>query len=158
MTGHDNIRSLLARLFAEQRLAVLATENEGKPHTSLMAFTAAEDLKSLIIATRCDTKKHFNLRGNAQVSLLVDNRTEGLKDPRDALAVTVIGKAELQEGTNRKIASDLFLRAHPESISLTTEPDGAVWLIRVIAYQVVKGLNDVQVWRLEEDLRETAKD
>ena len=148
MANPENIRDLLARFLVDQRVSVLATESNGQPHTSLMAFAMEKDLKSMVVATRCDTKKHKNLLDNPRVSLLADNRAEGFQNPQNALAVTITGTAEQMEGNARETAKEWFLRIHPEFVSLTKRPDCAIWRIRVESYQVVKGFDTLDIWRL----------
>jgi len=58
------VRELLEGLFAGQRLAVLATQGEGQPYGSLVAFSAAPDLRRLVFATARSTRKYVNLRAD----------------------------------------------------------------------------------------------
>ncbi|MDB4433414.1 pyridoxamine 5'-phosphate oxidase family protein, partial [bacterium] len=97
--NESELRSRLGKLFQEQRLAVLSTHDQGQPYSSLVAFSASDDLTHLHFATNRATRKYANLHRDGRVSLLVDNRSNSASDFREAMAVTVTGRArEVGEG------------------------------------------------------------
>jgi len=63
-------------------MCVLATSREGRPHCSLMAYFSDGNAEWIYMVTHRATTKYKNLLSNAQVSLLVDNRCEGLPAER----------------------------------------------------------------------------
>ena len=81
------------------RFAILATQDDGQPHTSLMAFTPMDGIRYLIVATYRNTLKHCNIMKNNRVAILVENRKEsGYATHRD-LVLTAHGIAsEMQSG------------------------------------------------------------
>jgi len=102
----------LHELFTNQRLAVLATLSNNEPYTSLVAFSATEDLSYLIFATLRQTRKYENILQNAKISMLIDNRENLSTDIKNAIAVTVVGNAtEIKD--NRQHFMDIHLKKHP---------------------------------------------
>jgi nitroimidazol reductase NimA-like FMN-containing flavoprotein (pyridoxamine 5'-phosphate oxidase superfamily) len=130
-------------LFASQRLAVLATQSEGQPYTSLVAFTTSEDLKQLFFATTRTTRKYANLRADSRVSMLVDNRSNEATDFRWAMAVTATGKAEEIGGRERDEASKLYLAKHPHLEEFVSSPTCALLRISVDRYYVASRFQKV---------------
>jgi len=102
----------LHELFTNQRLAVLATLSNNEPYTSLVAFSATEDLSYLIFATLRQTRKYENILQNAKISMLIDNRENLSTDVKNAMAVTVVGIAsEIKE--KQQYFLDIHFRKHP---------------------------------------------
>jgi nitroimidazol reductase NimA-like FMN-containing flavoprotein (pyridoxamine 5'-phosphate oxidase superfamily) len=133
----------LKGLFASQRLAVLATQNEGQPYNSLVAFTASEDLKQLFFATTRATRKYANLTADSRVAMLVDNRSNEAADFRWAMAVTATGKAEEIEGHEREEASKLYLAKHTHLEEFVSSPSCALLRISVDRYYVASRFQKV---------------
>lgn len=133
----------LQGLFESQRLAVLATQNEGQPYTSLVAFTASKDLKQLFFATTRATRKYANLTADSRVSMLVDNRSNKATDFRWAMAVTATGKAEEIEGREREEASKLYLAKHPHLEEFVSSPSCAFLRISLDRYYVASRFQKV---------------
>jgi len=133
----------LKGLFASQRLAVLATQNEGQPYNSLVAFTASEDLKQLFFATTRATRKYANLTADSRVAMLIDNRSNEATDFRWAMAITATGKAEEIEGHEREEASKLYLAKHPHLEEFVSSPSCALLRISVDRYYVASRFQKV---------------
>ena len=133
----------LKGLFASQRLAVLATQNEGQPYTSLVAFTAGEDLKQLFFATTRATRKYANLTADSSVAMLIDNRANEATDFRWAMAVTATGKVEAIEGHEREEALKLYLAKHPHLEEFLSSPSCALLRISVDRYYVASSFQKV---------------
>lgn len=137
-------RALLERqikeLFQQQLLGVLATNTGAaiaEPYVSLIAFAATGDLKGLIFLTSRATSKYNNIMANSQVSMLIDNRTNQAVDFQTALAVTVLGRAVEQHGTEKVSLLELFLTRHPELESFAREASSALFTILVNRYILV---------------------
>ena len=58
------ISELVRSLLASQRFAVIATQSEGQPYSNLVAFTEADNLRSLLFVTSRHTKKYSNTIAN----------------------------------------------------------------------------------------------
>ncbi|MBP2674151.1 MAG: hypothetical protein H6Q84_991 [Deltaproteobacteria bacterium] len=126
-----------------QRLAVLCTDDRGRPYASLIAFAAAPDLKTLVFATSRPTRKFSNLSGNGRVSLLIDNRSNREEDFAEATAATVLGTAREVTGEERESCLSLYLGRHPYLSSFVRSPNSAVFRVEVESYYVVNRFQSV---------------
>jgi nitroimidazol reductase NimA-like FMN-containing flavoprotein (pyridoxamine 5'-phosphate oxidase superfamily) len=107
-------------------MCVLATAREGKPHCSLMAYVADEEVEWIYMVTHRNTTKYANLLSNEQVSLLVDNRCEGLPDDRSNIqALTVHGTFHVveEEGAKKQILAQFRERPSPHA-RIPRQPGG----------------------------------
>jgi nitroimidazol reductase NimA-like FMN-containing flavoprotein (pyridoxamine 5'-phosphate oxidase superfamily) len=96
--GTEDLRATLRDLLMSQRLAVLATQVDKHPYTSLVAFAATEDLRLLVFATDRATHKFANLSANPGVAMLVDDRSHREADLSEATAVTATGQEAYHRG------------------------------------------------------------
>ena len=133
----------LKKLLASQPLAVLATQGEGQPYASLVAFVPSDDLKSLYFATTRSTRKYANLAADSRVALLVDNRSNKTSDFRWAMAATATGKAKEMDPAERTTAMDLYLKRHPHLKEFVHSPTCAFCEIRVQTFIVVTRFQNV---------------
>jgi nitroimidazol reductase NimA-like FMN-containing flavoprotein (pyridoxamine 5'-phosphate oxidase superfamily) len=140
--------SLLRELLESQRSAALATQQEGQPYLSLMAFAATPDLKQLIVATERNTRKHANLMVEPRVALLIDNRSNAPADTEEAVAVTVLGRAAEARPGERESLLSLFLTKHPHLEDFVTSPTCALITVQVSTYVVVQHFQEVQEVRM----------
>ena len=53
------------------KLCYLATQSDGNPHLSLMNFTYCRDKEVIILSTRRNTKKYYQIIENPSVALLI---------------------------------------------------------------------------------------
>jgi nitroimidazol reductase NimA-like FMN-containing flavoprotein (pyridoxamine 5'-phosphate oxidase superfamily) len=155
-TAPDSAQTELAlrALLDSQRFAVLATHSGGQPYASLMAFAATSDLRELIFATERDTRKYANLCSDARTAVLVDSRSNRSSDIQDAVAVTVIGRAEETEGDDRDRLLRIYLAKHPNLESFATSPSCALVQVRVESYRMVSRFQEVQEVRIRQRERD----
>lgn len=130
-------------LFASQRLAVLATSQEGQPYTSLVAFAFSEDLRQLFFATTRATRKFANLQADPRVSLLIDSRSNRSDDFREAVAVTALGSAREVTGLERQKLIAAYLVRHPYLEEFVRAPTCALLRIKVRRYALVSRFQNV---------------
>lgn len=131
--------------------AVLATENAGQPHASLIAFTALGGWRQLIFATYRNTRKYTNLTHNRRVSILVDGRGLSHAGEPERFVVTAVGQAcELAAG-ECAAARQAHLQRHPDLAGFLQSPDCVLLGVAVEAYQLVRGIEDA-VWWSANDL------
>jgi heme iron utilization protein len=105
-------QKLFRKLCTQQKFAVVATQNDTEPYTSLVAFSATKDLSYLIFATLRQTRKFTNIKKNPKISMLIDNRENLSSDVKNAIAITVVGTAyEIKDDTQSFI--DILLKKHP---------------------------------------------
>jgi heme iron utilization protein len=137
------IKRDLRKLFRSQPLAVLATQNQGQPYASLVAFASSDDLKSFYFATTRSTRKYAYLSGDSRVAVLVDNRSNKVSDFRWAMAATVTGTAAEVTRRERKSAMDRYLAKHPHLSDFVHSPTCALCKIRVQTFFVVTRFQSV---------------
>lgn len=143
MTEKEALKSLLKKLFSEQRLAVLGTQSRSGPYGNLVAFAATDDLKYLLFATTRATRKFGNLTEIPKVSLLIDNRSNREVDFHEAVAVTATGIAKEAFGSERDTFQDLLLSKHPYLLEFVTAPTCALLKIEVDTYYIVREFQHV---------------
>ena len=78
--GNVSVLERLHLLNKTQKHAVLATDSDGQPYTSLIAYALTSDMKGIVFATPKDTSKYRNILKNRRVSLLIDTRSNTEKD------------------------------------------------------------------------------
>lgn len=149
MTNVPDIRSCVASTLQARRFAVLATERDGQPHSSLVAFTAMDDLRELLFATYRNTRKFRNLAGNGKVSMFVDGRWTDRSGTgvQDGFVLTALGHAAEIPSTEAAAARLALLQRHPDLESFLAAPDCALVRVEVETYQVVGAIDDVRWWR-----------
>ena len=138
----------IQHLLASQQFAVLSTQRNGQPYSSLMAFAFTPDLESIVVATGRSTRKHQNLIQESRVSLLIDNRTNGESDFHKAKAVTVIGKAQIIVESERLRFEKIYLQRHPYLNEFLASSSTAFLKISVSRYVLVSRFQDVTEYRI----------
>ncbi|WP_245809426.1 pyridoxamine 5'-phosphate oxidase family protein [Desulfamplus magnetovallimortis] len=129
----QNIQSL----FSTQRLAVLATQYNGYPYTSLMAFASTSDLKNILLLTSMSTTKYDYLTACPNVSLLIHNSQNFSNHKGDDVAVTAIGTASTVSGLDKKKLLATFLDHHPSLTKFALEQTTALISVAITKYIMV---------------------
>lgn len=145
----SNLKSgldLLADLFTEQLLGVVATNSGTGPYVSLVAFAVTPDLNRLVFLTQRGTSKFSNIESYPQVSMLIDNRTNTPSDLVQGVAVTALGHAAEVQGASKKPLLQLFLAKHPDLACFANEPTTTVIEIIVSRFIVVSQFEKVQTF------------
>ena len=150
MSHQKLIKEYVADALRTNNLAVLATEGDGQPHASLIAVTPMADFTNLIFATYRNTRKYHNLINNGKVAILFENRsTKSISQP-DINVVTAFGMANEVDITLTDLALQAHLLGHPELEVFIHSADCALFQVKVYAYQMVRGIDDVNWWKLNE--------
>jgi len=137
-------KKLIRELFAQQRFAVIATQGSNEPYTSLVAFSASDDLSHLIFATLRKTRKYTNILQNAKVSILIDNRENVSADVENAIAVTAVGNAhEICLKKQRFI--DIHLKKHPYLSEFLQDKNCALINLSVEKYYLVHQFQQITI-------------
>jgi len=136
--------AFLRKLFSKQKFAVLGTLHNMQSYQSLIAFTSTYDLKNLLFSTRRDTQKYSNIKKNARVALLIDNRSNSEKDFKQAVAVTALGIAREVEDTQHARMLELFLDKHPQMEEFVKSPLTCLFQVDVDTYLIVSRFQKVQ--------------
>lgn len=150
MTNKITISEYVREVIQANRFAVLATESDGQPHASLVAITPAEEHRILIFATYRNTRKYANLIQNGKVAILFENRSMKDTNEPEISVLTAFGRAEevLSGNTGEDLHSHLSV--HPELSSFLLSTDCAIFKVNVEAYQVVRGIENVEWWDIDE--------
>ena len=143
MDKSEEIRQRLRELFDSQKLAVIATQNEGQPYASLVAFVATEDLKQIHFVTPKTTRKFANLSHDHRVAVLVNSSTNQATDFHRAISVTAVGSAEEITGTEREQIQAHYLTKHPYLADFIKSPTCALVRVTPRSYYMVKNFQTV---------------
>ena len=133
----------IIELLADHHLGVLATSGEVYPHTSLISIAFTTDYSYLVFPTLRSTRKYTNLLGNHHVSVLLDNRSNGIQ-PENCYALTLSGPAESIETAERPGLENQFLAAHPHLREFLCLPDTALIRVTIDKVQFVEGVRKIR--------------
>ena len=148
MNNDVEMQRILRDLFRSQRFAVLATDDHGQPFASLMAFAATEDLGQIVVLTERATRKFANLKTNARVALLIDDRENKDSDTQDSVAVTALGEAQELAPDAGAALLELYLARHPYLAEFAASPGCAVMRVKIKSYLLVSRFQKVIEWRV----------
>lgn len=149
MSTITEIQPLLRNLFQAQRFAVLATEGDGQPFASLMAFAASEDLRELVVLTERGTRKFCNLAANRRVALLIDDRENKASDTQDSIALTALGEAqEVDRDAAGAALLERYLARHPYLADFAASHSCAIVRVTITSYQLVSRFQKLAEWRV----------
>jgi len=129
---------------------VLATESDGQPHASLIGFTPVEGFRNLIFATYRNTRKFRNLAHNGRVALLVESQYQNRAGLPESFVLTAFGHVEEMEVVANNKVFEAHLERHPELSSFLQSADCSLVRIKVDSYQVVRGIDDVEWWTIDD--------
>lgn len=150
MSKLNEVKTYIEDIFNNSRLAVLASEADGQPHASLVALTPMEGFRKLIFATYRDTRKYNNFIKNSKVAVLVESIDINRSGQNKSYVLTAVGHAEELESRERKMGLDAHLERHPELQSFLQSEQCALIQIKVSSYQIVRGIDDVEWWTIED--------
>jgi nitroimidazol reductase NimA-like FMN-containing flavoprotein (pyridoxamine 5'-phosphate oxidase superfamily) len=143
LSEEAELEDLIRELFESQKLAVLATQNQGQPYANLVAFAPSDDLKSLYFATARATRKYANIEADARVTVLIDNRSNQDSDFSQAAAVTATGTAKEVMASKRDEVRTIYLAKHPMLKDFVQSPSCALLQINVETYYLVRRFQNV---------------
>jgi nitroimidazol reductase NimA-like FMN-containing flavoprotein (pyridoxamine 5'-phosphate oxidase superfamily) len=135
-------------LLTSQKLGVLATNNQGQPHTSLVAFAATADAREIIFATTRTSRKFANLQADPRAALLVDSRTNQEADFHLGQALSATGAVRELADPDRATRLQLFLTRHPHLQEFAQSPSCALMSLKVQVYNFVSKFQKVMEYRL----------
>ncbi len=127
--------------------AVLATDDDRQPYTSLINFAFTPDYKTIIFATPRATQKYRNIIKINSVALLIDNRSKKTKNLMGTEAVTVIGKARtLRRGKAWEVFANIYIRKHPDLEEFLHAPSTALMVVDATRFIHVSQFQTISVW------------
>ena len=140
---HSEWIPVLRDLLSSQPLGVLSTHDRGRPHASLVAFAASQDLREILFATPRTTRKYAYLMGDPRSAFLVDNRSNTPADFHRATAATARGTVEEIRPEDRERFLGPYLARHPHLIDFVRAPSCAFMCLRVESYSIVRRFQEV---------------
>lgn len=147
----QDMQEKILQLLKDQKLAVLSTQRNGQPYSSLMAYAFTSDLKNILVATGKSTRKHQNIIQESRVSLLIDNRANSENDFHAAMALTVLGKAKIIEDTEREDYLELYRERHPYLEKFLDSPSTAFFRIMTYHYLLVTHFQSVMEYNIQDE-------
>lgn len=145
--GYIPVLERLKSLNKEQLHAVLATESNGQPYTSIVAFALSPDGKGIIFSTPGRTQKYKNIIKNPRVSLLIDTRTNTKKDYMSAESLTILGNATpLRKGKKWSEIASALLKKHPKLDEFVHSPETKLILVKISKCIHVTRFQTVSEW------------
>jgi nitroimidazol reductase NimA-like FMN-containing flavoprotein (pyridoxamine 5'-phosphate oxidase superfamily) len=145
-----DIEDTILRVLERNRLAVLATQRNGQPHASLMAFTPLEGVRFLAFATYRDTLKYESIREDRRVAILIEDREGDARRSERRLVLTAVGEAIKTPEEDRQAHIVTHLARHPDLERFLSSPDCEFVRVAVHAYQVVSDIDDVRWYAIGE--------
>ena len=130
--------------------AVLATESAGQPHTSLIAVTSFAAGRQLIFATYRNTRKYHNLQQNHRVSVLINGCTVRGAPDQHGYVVSAVGRVQDIADSELAAMRAAHLKKHPDLAVFLASSDCILLRVAVASYQVVRGIDDVSWWQIDE--------
>lgn len=150
MSNLTAVKTYIEDIFKNSRFAVLATEADGQPHASLIAVTPLEGFRQLVFATYRNTRKYNNIVQNTKVAVLVESIDINRAGPYKSFVLTAFGHAEEIETLEKNMVFNTHLERHPELSSFLQSEQCTFVKIKVDTYQVVRGIDDVEWWTIED--------
>jgi len=143
MKTEEEVKARLRDLFANQQLAVLATQYVGQPYASLVAYAGTDDLKEIFFATPRTTRKYRNLTADPRVALLINSSENKPSDIHRAVAVTATGVAGDVPSHAQDRFLKLYLKRHPHLKDFIEAPSTVLVRVMVDCYYMVKNFQKV---------------
>jgi len=137
------LRKKISGLLDGQKLGILATLGREYPYQNIVAFAAGRDLKTICFATRRNTSKYRNLKRCKRVAMFIDDRLNREADFHDATGLSALGVAEELRGAGRAGSMRSLLRRHPDLKGFFSDPDCALFAIRVRVFYLVMRFQEV---------------
>jgi len=149
--GVAAIPERLKTLDARGHFAVLATDDDGRPYTSLVTYALTPDMRHLVFATPKKTRKYANIIRSSNVALLIDNRSPKKEKLLETEAVTIIGIAKpVRKGKLRDKLVETLLKKHPDLEEFVSSPTTALIVVDITQCVHVNQFQNVTVWNFPE--------
>jgi len=145
-----DIEGTIRLVLERNRFAVLATQRDGQPHASLIAFTPFEGLRFLAFATYRQTVKYASIQQDRRVAILVEDRDRDARYAGGRLVLTALGEAIDTPQEERQAHLATHGARHPELAAFLGSPDCEFIRVAIHAYQVVGGVDDVRWYNVGE--------
>ena len=138
----------IRRVLEAEPYAVLATQGDGQPYASIVAFAMAEDFRMAVFATPIATRKYRLLTACDRVALLIDSRCKHPDDMMRIEAITATGRAmQVGRGEEFERWSRVLTAKHPHLAAFVASPSVALFRVEIIRFFHVERFQEVREWR-----------
>ena len=151
MNKQSKIKEYINTVLNTSGFAVLATEGNGQPHTSLIAISPFGNLRQIIFATYRNTLKYRNLSHNNRVAVLIEGVYFNMKGLKENIVLTIIGQTEEINTAEYEVSYQAHLKRHPDMESFMLSADCVLIRINAKSFQVVYGIDEIR-WITAEEL------
>ncbi len=134
-------------LVREKNICVLATDTDGKPYCSLMAYVPDEACSEIYMVTHRVTQKYKNLMQNPAVSLMIDSRESAKRKSIQALTVEGF-YYKIENKAKRAEVKEKILKEHPHLLTFANHPDADILRIQVRSFLLLNGLSESHFYQL----------
>ncbi len=147
-----NVKNSIKELLSYESFAVLSTQGEGQPYSSLICFAFSDDLKKIVFATPTATRKFNLISKSDRVSILVDNRSTNPDSLNQISALTLTGKASILKAEDEsEYWRDALINSHPYLEAFVKSPTTGIIVVDVCRYFYVKRFQEVIEWSPNQD-------
>ena len=137
-------------ILAKENMCVLATNDRGTPHCSLMAYMFDRQGKALILVSGKNSRKYRSMQANPNVSVMVDTRTSFRPDRQANIqALTITGTFEPQDPRDLLELTRAFLVLHPHLKPLMDQEDTEFFRVHISSIQLLDGPVDSSFIQLD---------
>lgn len=139
----EELKNRIAKLLEEQNLGILGTSDQGHPYTSLVTYAELPTLTQIVFFTRRDRVKYRNLKSDSRVSMYIDSREKGERNPAAIEGISIIGVAwEIKKGEEFDELRDLYVRKNPHMTFFARDPESTMFRINVEVYKYVVNFDE----------------
>ncbi len=140
-----NTEKEIQRVLETNQFTILATQNDGQPHASLMTFIPFDGIRYLIVATYRNTLKYRNVLKDGRVAMLIDNHIASGSTGHRNLVITAHGIASEVPSCDSSAVEEAYLARHSNLRDFLASPDCVLLRVLISAYEVVGSTDDV-IW------------
>lgn len=134
-------------LLKNQPFSILCTQGDCQPYGSLVAFAYSDDMKHLFFTTPTATRKYMLLCNCANVSMVIDSRSQHPDNMKEVEAVTITGKAkQIKDGNDYQRGLKMLKERHPYMKDFLESTSTALFRIDVVRYFHVTRFQEVSQW------------
>jgi nitroimidazol reductase NimA-like FMN-containing flavoprotein (pyridoxamine 5'-phosphate oxidase superfamily) len=145
--GTISVLDRLNALDKDQLYAVLATDSDGQPYSSMIAYALSPDKKGIVFATPRKTQKYKNILKNNRVSLLIDTRSNTEKDYMSAESLTILGNAKrVRKGGKWSVLAGVLMQKHPNLNEIIRSPETKLIFVKITRCIHVTRFQTVSEW------------
>ncbi|MBM4145598.1 MAG: pyridoxamine 5'-phosphate oxidase family protein [Nitrospira sp.] len=145
--GSAPVLERLNALDKDQLHAVLATESDGQPYTSMIAYAVTPDKKGIVFITPQKTRKYKSILKNNNVSILIDTRSNTEKDYMHAESLTILGNAfPVKKGRKWSELIRALIRKHPRLNEVIHSTETRLILVKIARCIHVSRFQTVSEW------------